>query len=114
MKDNIPVKWIEIDTKALTTDVETNEISNEIATTKAECVKVVEQLPKIGLYDDYIQKSKLENQRNGLFSLTIFPKIYAISFLNPDDKVKNVRTKQHQNRFKKLEKLFQTFEPLSY
>ena len=57
MKDKVPIKEIEIDTKALTPVVETNEILPGITTTHAELTpEIIEQLQNIGMYDEYIQK----------------------------------------------------------
>ena len=58
---------MESDTKTLTLDVETNEILPEITTTIVELTpELVEQLQKIGMYGEYIQKTQLENQINEL------------------------------------------------
>ena len=95
MKDKIPIKEIEIDTKALTPDVETNEILPGITTTNAELTpEIIEQLQKIGMYDKYIQKTQLDNQINELYSLTI-PTLNAISFPNPEDILEYIVNKRH-------------------
>ena len=82
MKDKIPIKrWTKYPLRVWTN------------------AELVEQLQKIGRYDEYIQKNQLENQISKLYSLTI-PKINAISFPNPDDMLENILTKQHPIRLK--------------
>ena len=102
MKDKIPVTEIEIDTKALTRDVETNKILKEITTVAELTPEIIKQLQKIGMYDEYMQKTQLDNQISELFIPTVAT-INAMCFPNPEDILENIVNKQHTQLVSKKE-----------